>query len=69
MKLFLVCLGLLAYVLSILAFAGCGYVDRAGSTISGQPSKICAGGVVYLQFTSGATPAYHQDGSLIKCDK
>lgn len=49
-----------------LAVAGCGYVDRAGATLTGY-SRICIDGVEYLQFTSGATVAFTPDGKVKKC--
>lgn len=37
-----------------LVLAGCGYVDREVSKVTGKGSVTCQDGINYLQFTSGA---------------
>lgn len=57
----------LAIVLSLsLTLSGCGVWERFFGSITGF-SEICARGVVYYQFTSGAAPAYTADGKLVRC--
>ena len=51
------------------ALSGCGWFDRASSYITGNASRVCLGGVEYLQFTSGATVAYTPDGKIKTCVK
>ena len=48
-------------IFSLLLLCGCGQVDRLGAEITGY-SKSCVDGIEYLQFTSGVTVAYSQDG-------
>ena len=54
----------LALVLSLTA---CGQVDRLTAKIVGGATEICHAGVVYLQFTSGATVKYTPDGKIATC--
>ena len=46
---------------------GCGWFDRNVAAIAGGASKTCVDGVMYLQFTSGATVAYNKDGTVKTC--
>lgn len=50
----------------ILMFTGCGRYERAVAAATGY-SEICVDGVVYLQFTSGATAKLNRDGSVVNC--
>lgn len=45
---------------------GFGAWDRRVATLTGY-SRICVGGVEYLQFTSGASVAYNPDGTVKRC--
>lgn len=54
-------------VLSILALSGCGYIDRKLAGYTGDGTRTCVDGVLYLQFTSGASVAYNPDGSIKTC--
>ena len=51
---------LLMMVLTIIAVTlpGCGKLDRLYAAYTGQASESCVDGVVYLQFTSGASVKY-----------
>ena len=51
-----------------LTLTGCGALDRLGAHITGDASETCHGGVLYLQFTSGASVAYNQDGTVKTCN-
>lgn len=57
-----ICLGILSLVLS-----GCGEIDRAIANVTGSGAKTCVEGVMYLQFTSGATVMYNKDGTIKLC--
>lgn len=50
------------------SFAGCGAVDRFASNITGDASETCHEGVMYLQFTSGASVMFNPDGSIHTCN-
>lgn len=56
-------------LMTALAFAltGCGAFDRGIASVTGGASKICVDGVVYLQFTSGATVQVDQQGKPVAC--
>jgi hypothetical protein len=58
----------LIVILCASFLAGCGAADRAGATLSGH-AKTCIDGVLYYQFTSGATVAYQQSGQIKTCEK
>lgn len=49
-----------------LLLTACGQADRIGAAITGS-AVSCIGGVEYIQFTSGATVKYKQDGSIATC--
>ena len=60
----------IAFILATgLLFSGCGAIDREVSKVTGKGSETCQDGVIYLQFTSGATVKYNQDGSIATCNK
>ena len=46
---------------------GCGEFDREVAKLTGNAAKTCVDGVMYLQFTSGASVAYDQEGKVRKC--
>ena len=50
-----------------LTLTGCGWLDRLGATVTGNTSEVCEYGVMYLQFTSGASVAYNPDGTVKTC--
>lgn len=57
-------------ILILLATAmltGCGWFDRKMAAVTGDATKTCVDGVLYLQFTSGATVAYTTDGKVKTC--
>jgi hypothetical protein len=49
-----------------IALAGCGAWDRSIASVTGI-SRTCVDGVLYLQFTSGASVAYDADGKVKEC--
>jgi hypothetical protein len=54
-------------LMAVLLLAGCGRFDRWLSGLTGDATETCHKGVLYLQFTSGASVAYNQDGSVKTC--
>lgn len=58
----ILCLSILSLVLS-----GCGKIDREIAKVTGSGAKTCVDGVMYLQFTSGATVMYNKDGTIKLC--
>ena len=46
----------------------CGAVDRGVASLTGH-SVSCVDGVEYIQFTSGVTVKYKQDGTVSTCTK
>lgn len=50
----------------IALLTACGAVDRFGASITGS-AVSCIEGVEYLQFTSGVTVKYKQDGTVSTC--
>lgn len=56
-------------VVAVLLLTGCGMLDRGCAKYTGQPSKVCVDGVLYLQFTSGATVAMGIDGKIKLCGR
>ena len=59
---------ILMIVILCMVMAGCGKIDRSIASLTGNASRTCVDGVVYLQFTSGATVAYNKDGSIKTCE-
>lgn len=55
-------------ILAFLAFGStsCGGFARMVGVVTGW-SRICVGGVSYLQFASGASVEYTQDGKVKTC--
>lgn len=53
-------------MLGMLTLTGCGKVDRGLASLTGT-AKTCIEGVMYLQFTSGATVMYNTDGTIKLC--
>ena len=47
---------------------GCGSCSRSVANITGV-SRECVDGVEYLQFPTGVSVAYNQDGSIKQCLK
>ncbi len=54
-------------LLLALALSGCGWFDRKVAAVTGGATKTCIDGVLYLQFTSGASVAYTADGKVKTC--
>lgn len=53
--------------LAAVALTGCGWFDRQVASVTGGATETCVGGVLYLQFTSGASVAYNPDGTIKQC--
>ena len=53
-------------VLVVLSITSCGQFSRMVGYVTGW-SRICIEGVSYLQFTSGASVEYTQDGKVKTC--
>lgn len=54
-------------LLLALSLSGCGWFDRNVAAVTGGATKTCVDGVLYLQFTSGASAAYTPDGKVKNC--
>lgn len=52
--------------IALLTLVGCGSADRLIGSVTGF-ARTCVDGVLYLQFTSGASVAYSQDGKIKTC--
>jgi hypothetical protein len=48
--------------------SGCGAFDRIGAGLTGYTTN-CVDGVKYLQFPSGVTVKYNQNGTIATCAK
>lgn len=53
--------------LALLLLSGCGWMDRKIAAATGGATEACVSGVLYLQFTSGATVKYDTDGTVAVC--
>jgi hypothetical protein len=56
----------IATFILLLTMVGCGSVSRDCATWTGN-DKVCIDGVQYIQFTSGVSVAYNQDGTVKVC--
>jgi hypothetical protein len=61
-------LKILTLLLFFLFSTSCGKFARIAGTVTGSYS-ICVDGVSYLQFTSGVSVEYTQDGKIKNCGK
>ncbi|MET0984886.1 MAG: hypothetical protein ABW034_05700 [Steroidobacteraceae bacterium] len=50
----------------VLSLSACGNFERGVAKFKGH-SQQCVDGVMYLQFSSGATVKYRPDGSVWTC--
>lgn len=50
----------------LVALAGCGAIERSTAKWTGY-SEMCVDGVVYIQFTSGATVKVDRNGKPVPC--
>ncbi len=61
----------LILMLAVVALSGCGRFDRFMAGLTGDATETCVDGVMYLQFTSGATVKYTVDQfgnySIVQC--
>lgn len=57
---------LIICVSAVMLLSGCGWLSREAAKLTGY-SEECVEGVMYLQFASGVTVAYNQDGSVKVC--
>lgn len=55
-------------ILSSIILSGCGAWDRTTAKWTGY-ANACIDGVRYLQFASGVTVKYNQDGTIATCSK
>lgn len=55
-------------LLCLVVLAGCGKFERGVAKVKGH-SQQCVDGVMYLQFSSGATVKYRPDGSVWTCGR
>ena len=53
--------------LAIVALSGCGKADQLYAHYSGKAAEVCQDGVLYLQFTSGASVKYLPNGQIATC--
>jgi len=58
---------LILLILLLPMVSSCGRISRMEATLTGY-SKECVSGVLYYQFTSGASVAYNPDGTLKGCE-
>lgn len=59
----------LLYIIPLtLSLAACGQVDRGIAQLTGS-AVSCLYGVEYIQFASGVTVKYKQDGTVATCPK
>ena len=58
----------LLLVLVAVSLTACGNISRGVANITGN-SIECVQGVQYIQFPSGVTVMYNQDGSIKTCGK
>jgi hypothetical protein len=58
-------------IVLVLMLSGCGRFNRFMAGLTGDATETCVDGVMYLQFTSGATVKYTVDQfgnySIVKC--
>lgn len=54
-------------VIVMLLGSGCGKLDRWVASWTGN-SEVCIDGVTYIQFTSGASVKYNQNGTIVTCN-
>jgi hypothetical protein len=59
---------IIAVVMLALTLSGCGMWERFTAKVTGGGTETCHKGVMYVQFTSGATVAYNTDGTIMLCD-
>lgn len=55
--------------LLFLSLTGCGAFDRWTARMTGSGAETCQDGVIYLQFTSGVSVKYNQNGTIATCSK
>ncbi len=53
-------------IFSTMFLAGCGQLERTTAYYTGY-SEICVDNVKYLQFTSGASVKYDENGDVASC--
>lgn len=49
-----------------LGLFGCGNIHRSCAQLTGS-SEMCVDGILYIQFSSGATPKVDANGKPIRC--
>lgn len=59
--------GFIFFIIFIMLLGtGCGKFERFTATWTGY-SELCVDGVKYIQFTSGASVKYNQNGTIVTC--
>jgi hypothetical protein len=57
------------FLIAVVALMfGCGNLSKAKAGITGY-DEVVVDGVVYIQFTSGVTVKYNQDGTICRSKK
>ncbi len=59
---------ILLLALACLLLTSCGQISRTIAKWTGK-DEVCVDGVKYLQFTSGVSVKYNQNGSIAICEK
>lgn len=57
----------IAIIMLCSMLVGCGNFERWKVSMTGNAQETCHDGVVYLQFTSGATVKYQKSGQIALC--
>ena len=52
----------------VLLLTGCGNFSRGCAQLKGT-DEVCISGVTYIQFSSGVTVKYDQQGKVVTCNK
>ena len=58
---------ILIILITGLTLSSCGFLERSTAYMKGY-SKQCIEGVMYAQFTNGATVLYNRDSSIKTCN-
>lgn len=54
--------------MSTIGLSGCGKVQQLSAHWTGDATETCHDGVVYLQFTSGASVKYDRTSHVVTCN-
>jgi len=53
-------------LIALISLSGCGWFDKATAYTKGY-SEHCINGVVYIQFTNGASVKYDKGNNVVEC--